>query len=182
MPANTIVMVTGEASGDFIRVTTPGDIGWVFAAYVSAGTPSGDNPGGGGGGGGTVGTVTTGLNLRASPSTAAQILTVMPAGVAVTITGTASNGFLPFTCNGLIGWAASDDIQVGGGGPEPDNGSFRTTAALNLRQGPSVTTALLLVVPEDATVISGGVAASGYTAVSYNGTSGFVLSDFLVRV
>lgn len=181
LPANTVITITAERSGEFVRVQTPGDIGWVFSGLIAAGAPPTGNPGTPPAG--TAATVTAALNLRASASTSAAILTVMPAGSAVTVTGAASNGFLPVTFGGRSGWASADYIRTGGGGaPTTPHGSFRTTAALNLRQGPSTSTPVLLVVPAGATVVSGGVSASGYTAVSYGGTSGFVISTGLVRI
>lgn len=55
-----------------------------------------------------------GLNLRSGPDTSAGILTVMPTGAQVTITGTAQNGsWLPVTYNGQDGFADGAYITVG---------------------------------------------------------------------
>ena len=45
------------------------------------------------------------LNFRSGPSLGARVMTVMPPGSAVTVTGTASNGFYPVTYHGTQGWA-----------------------------------------------------------------------------
>ncbi|MFN8592583.1 MAG: SH3 domain-containing protein [Thermomicrobiales bacterium] len=51
-------------------------------------------------------------NLRAAPSTDADVLTVLPPGTAVSIDGEASNGFVPVTGNGVTGWVAVELLQT----------------------------------------------------------------------
>ena len=178
LPAGTAVTNTGNVSGDFVQVTTPGDIGWVFKGLVTAGTAPGGNPAPNGPP--TAATTTAALNLRASASTSAQILTVIPAGAAITIYGAAVNGFFQASWNGKTGYASASFIQTGtsGGGTTV---SYRATAALNLRQQASATSALLGVVPSGAVFNGSPSSSNGYTSVTYRGVTGYVLSSFLVR-
>jgi len=57
-------------------------------------------------------TTTTGLNLRAGPGTDTAILTVIPAGATVILSGSESAGFLPVQYEGQDGWAASANLVV----------------------------------------------------------------------
>jgi uncharacterized protein YraI len=59
--------------------------------------------------------VTTGLNLRAGPSTESEILTVMPAGATVAVTGGPENGFYSVWFDGIAGYAYGDYLDFGGG-------------------------------------------------------------------
>jgi len=178
LPVNTVVTITGERSGDFIRVQTPGDIGWVYAPFVTAGNPPGGNPPPGSG---AQATTTTALNLRAQPSTGAQVLVVMPAGATIYVTGSASNGFLPVFYNGSNGWAAAQYISGGGGTNNPGAQRFKATAALNIRAQPNVNSQLLGVVPAGAVVTYNVNGTAGYIGITYNGISGFVLAAYLVQ-
>ena len=181
LPANTVVTVTGEASGEFIRVTTPGDIGWVFGAYVSFGTPGG-SPGGGTNppSDGSDGLVTTALNLREQPSTSAAILAVMPAGVSITVTGAVTVGFLPIIYNGTSGWAAADYIRSGA------NVDWRTTTDVNLRESPSLSSRILTVLPAGAGLSYAGTGNAPVTGWSgpfdYGNLRGYVASDYVVAL
>jgi soluble lytic murein transglycosylase-like protein len=56
---------------------------------------------------------TTNLNLRNGPSLQDDVQTVIPAGSAVEITGTAENGFYPVTYASLEGFAHGDYLVTG---------------------------------------------------------------------
>lgn len=130
-------------------------------------------------------TTTTALNLRAGPGTTFQILAVMPAGSRLTVTGAAEAGFYPVSFGGLTGWAAVDFVVTEGPPanlPPPaatPTGSATTTSDLNLRAGPSVTDAILAVMPPGAPVTLLGESANGFERVTYNGTSGWAFGAYL---
>jgi hypothetical protein len=72
-----------------------------------------------------VGTGGDGLNIRSSPSTAAQILATVPQGTALTVLGgpQAANGFTWWnvqTPGGVAGWAAGQFLAKPSPEPEPD--------------------------------------------------------------
>jgi hypothetical protein len=74
-------------------------------------------------------TVTTGLNLRAGPSTDSDVLTVMPAGSTVGIGGDPENGFYPVSFDGIAGYAYGDYLDFGGGSAAaPSDGGGGATA------------------------------------------------------
>jgi len=178
LPVNTVVTITGERSGDFIRVQTPGDIGWVYAPFVTVGNPPGGNPPPGSG---ARATTTSALNLRAEPSTGARVLLVMPAGATIYVTGSASNGFLPVFYNGTSGWAAAQFISGGGGTNNPGAQRYKATTALNIRAQPNANSQLLGLVPAGAIVTYSVNGTAGYIGITYNGITGFVLAAYLVQ-
>ena len=70
--------------------------------------------------------VTTGtMNLRASASTNAAVLAVVPAGATVNLTGIAENGFHYVQYNGTFGWISSTGLALGGT-PGGNNGGALT--------------------------------------------------------
>ena len=54
---------------------------------------------------------TNNVNLRAQPSATAQILSVVPAGSPVTLTGSQANGYLNVRIAGQAGWIDSRYLQ-----------------------------------------------------------------------
>jgi len=119
MPAGAVVSLTGDSADGFLSVDYSGTAGWAFADYL-------DTDGSGASASETL-YVTEDLNLRASPSTSAEVLLVMPAGAAVDVTGSEDNGFTPVSYSGQDGWAysaylSSDSNQRSG--PSSGGGSI----------------------------------------------------------
>ena len=184
MPAGAVVSLTGGTSNGFLALRYNGQDGWAAASFLTTGgtTPSPTPPPTSGGA-----TVRESLNLRAGPSTADRILTVMPAGARLSVTGGAVNGFLPVTFNGTAGWASAAFIDTGGTTPPPGGGTPPPTveratvqSALNLRAGPSTSTAVLAVMPGGASVEITGAPQSGFYPLRYNGTQGWASGDYLL--
>lgn len=187
MPAGATVTVTGAAQNGFTPVVYVGQSGWAYTSYLTSGA-SGDE-----GSSGDTGTarVTEALNLRTGPSTADGILTVMPAGAAVTLTGNSANGYLSVQYNGTAGWAYGVYLATGASAPGSDvpvnptpapsgeTGTATTTTALNLRSGPSISDPVLLVMPGGATVTLTGNGTNGFSPVTYNGTAGWAYAAYL---
>jgi uncharacterized protein YraI len=186
MPPGAPVTLTGEESNGFLGISYNGTAGWAFAEFLqTSGTPPSTDPGPtpGDGPGGTA-TVTSSLNLRAGPSTGDAVLTVMPAGAAVALTGDAANGFLAVSYGGRTGWAFATYLQTSGGTPPPasDPGTgmgATTTTDLNLRAGPSTADAILLVMPAGSAVQTTGPAQAGFYPVTYAGNTGWASGSFL---
>jgi hypothetical protein len=64
-------------------------------------------------------TTTANLNLRSGASLAASVITVIPAGTTVSVTGAAQSGFLPVTYDGQSGWASADFLRDPATIPDP---------------------------------------------------------------
>lgn len=142
--------------------------------------------------GGENATTTASLNLRAGASIEAEVLTVMPSGSRVAVTGGAENGYYPVTYGGTSGYASGDYLTFDdgapgpsdgggddGGGPAPTGDTATVTALLNLRAGPSYEAEILDVMPAGATVALTGGSENGFAAVEYNGQVGWALADYL---
>lgn len=106
LPQGMRVEVFDSFQGNFQMVGYAQQVGWVSLDYLSGG--GGD----GGGNGQPIGQlrVTSALNLRASASTSAQVIRVMPAGTMVWPSAQQSNGFRYVTLvdGSASGWAYQD--------------------------------------------------------------------------
>jgi uncharacterized protein YraI len=125
---------------------------------------------------------TSALNLRSGPGTDQHIRLVMPEGAQVEIIGGPRHGFYKVSYNGREGWASGDYLDLGGGsgnGGGSSSGSTRVLTALNLRSGPSTSSSIILVMPEDSYVDLTGDSNNGFLGVVYNGTSGWASADYL---
>ena len=91
---NTALAVSGTVQNGFRYVTHNGLAGWVWDAYI----------GQGGGAGAVKRTTTSAVNHRATPSTSAAILAVIPAGATVASLEETSNDFEKVYYNGKEGW------------------------------------------------------------------------------
>lgn len=187
---------SGSGSGNSGSGSGSGNTG---SGSGNAGSGSGDPSSG------TNATVTTDLNLRSGPSTNDTVLTVMPGGSRVTVTGAAQDGFYPVTYNGTSGWASGDYLSLDSGAPSSGSsgdgsssggssssgssgsgspsgaatGTATTTSALNLRSGPGTSYDVLEVMPAGASVTLTGQSQDDYLSVSYQGTSGWAAAAYL---
>ena len=73
-------------------------------------------------------TTTTDLNLRAGPSTDAEVLAVMPTGSTVTLTGEQEGDFVGVTFEGQEGWASTTGLAFDTEVPAEPEGSLATEA------------------------------------------------------
>lgn len=122
-------------------------------------------------------TVIEDLNLRTGPGTGYRVLTVLPAGVAIEITGAEAEGWYPVRFNDLSGWAYAEYISFGGAATGSaaatgSSGSVQGTATvvtslLNVRSGPGTSYNIVAQLPYGTTVQITGApkAADGYNWV-----------------
>lgn len=169
MPVGSHVTLTGQHSNGFWPVIYNGRAGWAASDYLrrDQGTPS------------AAGTAiaTDALNLRGGSSLGSAILTVMPRGAIVTLTGQASNGFRAVSYNGWSGWASAGYLRVTDN--TPSSGTATTLDDLNLRDGPSTGRAVLTVIPLGSAVTLTGQSSNGFRAVSWKGRQGWAFAQFL---
>ncbi|MDP9369945.1 MAG: SH3 domain-containing protein [Chloroflexota bacterium] len=181
MPAGAAVSVDGDPRNGFYPVVYAGTSGWAAGSFLALG-------GDGGAPSGTA-TTTTSLNLRAGAGTGYGVITAMPAGATVTLTGQQANGFVSLTYQGTAGWAASQYLTTGsasdgGSGGDPERspsptGTATTTTSLNLRAGAGTRHGVITVMPAGATVTLTGQQAEGFVAVTYQGMAGWAASQYL---
>lgn len=94
----TIVTASNQVESGFRYVLQDGLAGWVWDGYLT------DEVNGGDGGSGVLLRTTTAVNLRATASTSAAVLTVIPAGAQVFGLGERSNGFEKVRYDNKTGW------------------------------------------------------------------------------
>jgi uncharacterized protein YraI len=207
IPAGALVDVTGDAVGGFYPVTYGGQSGWAYSAYLTLGS-TGDGIVTTGGPRGEVNVADGPVNFRTGPSTDDPIISVIPDGPLVALTGDSANGFLSIIYTDRSGWAHADSV-LGAGAANP--GPVEVPAApdppaelpeqaipetvpvgdgvtgsamvvdgdLNLRTGPSLQHPVVLVMPDAAMVELRGEPQGGFSPVSYAGTSGWAFTAFL---
>ena len=96
------VSVSANVENGFRQVVHLGLAGWVWDAFIGNGGPSA---------GPERLTTTSALNLRATASTSAKVLTVIPEGATVGDQGESSNGFRKVAYQGAIGWCWADYLN-----------------------------------------------------------------------
>ncbi len=130
IPSVSVVTLTGEAQDGFLGVMHDGQEGWADAAYlevadIAAGTtllqpvetsapveaaanapapPMAASPG-------TQALTTTNVNLRSQPNATSVVLSVLPAGSPVSLTGSQANGYVNVRVEGQAGWIDSAYLQ-----------------------------------------------------------------------
>ncbi len=137
------------------------------------------------------------LNLRIQPSTGSTVLSSIPHGGALTITGAPQNGWYPVTVNGQTGYVSAQ--YVAPFTPTPTAGTPGTTptptptptgpygssttntpgSTLNFRQSPSTTSAVLGSIPNGGAITLTGAATNGWFPATFNGQTGYVSSQYV---
>ena len=153
---------------------------------AAAAQSSGDAPSHGPGpiydAGPVVGTAVTtvDLNLRSGPGTANAVLRVVPAGSIVAITDTVANGYRYVVHQALGGWVLDQYLDPGVTGELPYDPNYATTTAdVNLRAEPSLSGAILAVIPAGTRVRLNPEFANGFRGVEHLGVNGWVRVDYL---
>ena len=123
------------------------------------------------------------LKLRAAPALNAEILDVIPAGAAVSITGGSENGFYPVVYAGQSGYAYGayltgvDSVE----GPVTTGGQqeevYVAEGPVNFRSGPSTDDPIISVIPDGALVALNGDSANGFLGIIYTDRSGWAHAD-----
>jgi uncharacterized protein YraI len=181
MPAGAVVTLTGQQANGFLSLTYGGYSGWAHRDYLRveavpapapppvpapAPTPTG------------TAVTTDALNLRGGAGTSFPVITVMPVGTRVVLTGQVANGFHAVSLDGRNGWAASEFLAVDGTAPAPQV-LASVNDDLNLRSGPATSYGVLAVMPRGAQVALTGQVNNGFHSVDYNGISGWAFSTYL---
>jgi len=174
IPAGAVVSVSLiAATNGYAQTTYNGTSGWAATGVLDGGTPTLPPTT-------TTLVVLADLNLRVGPSLADAVLLVMPEGSTVGVTAEASNGFRRVVFEGTDGWASVEFLSESDGVPTPPAaGSLVVTTGLNLREGPSLADAVLLIMPEGSVVSSTSDVSNGFRRVLYNGTSGWASIEYL---
>ncbi len=125
---------------------------------------------------------TAALNLRASASTSAKVLLVIPKGALVAAAGPEQSGFIKVSYAGNIGWAHKDYLTVSNGGSNDVpvyTGNGYTNDDVNMRSGPGVNYGVIRVLPAGTTVQLFDSYSNNYRMIGYAAQTGWVSIDFI---
>lgn len=191
MPKGASVTLTGKTSGGFRSVTYQGFSGWASADYIKAQGATQPAPPS------ATGSATTkdALNLRAGAGTGFTVVTVMPRGAKVALSGKSANGFYQVTWNGKTGWASGDYLTFASTppanpAPQPTpppvspppaspSGTAVTKDSLNLRSGPGTNYGVVVVMPAQSRVALTGKTQNNFLEMSFNGRKGWAHRDYI---
>ena len=104
IPAGATISVTGDAVGGFYPVKYNGQTGYASADYITFTKPQTNKTAY------VYNTDGANLNMRSGASTKTSIVTKIPAGSTITVTGDATNGFYPVKYGIYSGYASTSYI------------------------------------------------------------------------
>lgn len=116
------------------------------------------------------------VNLRANPSTSADILYTIPEGAKVTIESSSpQNGFYKIKHDGTVGWSFGKYYEPTGGAAGPvESTTMVATADVNLRKGPGTSYGVIVVVPTGSSVkVLDPNPQNGFYNIDYQGSVGW---------
>lgn len=209
MPAGSSVEIVGDPVDGFYLVSYEGQTGYAYSDYLSVGG-TGDGAVTTGGDMSEVNVVDGPVNFRSGPSEDDGIISVIPDGGLVALTGDSINGFYSIIYTDQSGWAHGDSIfgtssddgvapveepvvpeaPVVPDPPAVDEtvpvGDVVTGSAtvvdggLNLRSGPGIDYAVVSTLPDGSSVELRGETQGNFQPLSFDGTTGWASADFLV--
>jgi len=177
----------GESSNSFIPVTVGGQSGWVKMSMVTptkpavvagipatTGTPVTSS---------TTYTTTGAVNLRASASTSAKILTVIPKGKSVGKVKATSGVWRNVTYSGKTGWVHSVYLKAATATPAKAKpaATYKTKAAVNMRAKASMKGKVLKVLPKGKYVGKVKASSGVWRKVTVGGKTGWVHKNYLKK-
>lgn len=177
----TEVVVLENQKDGWYKVDLDGTVGYMSADYLSV-TPSTYT--------GTLNTDGFSLNLRSGPGTNYSKVESIPSGAALIITGI-EDGWYQTSYNGVKGYVSSDYVKLNDAAAEetpPAETPVKTNLgtgtpntngiSLNMRSGPGTNYDMIDSIPFGATLTITD-AVNGWYKTSYNGTEGYVSSDYI---
>jgi len=131
---------------------------------------------------------TSGARLRSGPGTGYSVVASLAKGTEVRYLadGGGANGYrwykVRVLATGKEGFVSASLLSAPDAGPGGDPvivGSAKTTAAVNLRSGPSTGNSVLRVVPKGAVVQASNTYRDGFRYVIHNGLAGWIADQYL---
>lgn len=98
VPAGFEMELTGSASGTYVQVLAGGVVGWVDVNLIHAGQI-------------TTATTNAVTPITAEPNDSGQLLTIVPAGNTVILTGAQVDAYLAGSYEGIGGWLPAENIE-----------------------------------------------------------------------
>jgi len=167
LPKSTPVDVLGESNG-WYNVSHSGTIGHIRADMLTS-SPSQQ--------GSQVMRTVSAVNLRASASASSSILKTLAQGATVDVLANESNGWSKVSHNGTNGYIKTSLLSASAA--EQAIATIKTLIRVNLRAGPSTTTAILRTLEANTSVDILENQSDGWSRVRVGSTSGYIRSDLL---
>lgn len=124
------------------------------------------------------GTVTaSALNMRSEPSTSSSVVTCLPRGTVVVLTGTSGNWY-QVAYKGSTGYMIKDYLDVSSSADAALGEGTVTGNYVNIRSGPSTSNSVIGSRSKGDTLSVTGVSSNWYK-VSLSGSTGYIRSDYL---
>ena len=195
------VSVRGANQGDWVPVTCGGQAGFAHGSFLSVSASSGTTapaaPSAPSTGTGSVTVANTGgqgLNCRSGAGTSFSIVTTLALGQSVTTRSGSVNGWTAVICGGTNGFVSSEFVSgsaVSTPAPTPaapvapsgmGNGDHaQVTSSLNLRYSASLSSSIATVLQTGVVVLVTGSVTNSFYPVNYDGLTGFVHQDYVVK-
>jgi len=178
--AGTKVEVLEYNAGGWSKISYNGAVGYIKSDYIK---PSA-------GSGGALYKTKAGVNFRTGPSTGSDVIRLLSTGTTVEMLENDQSGWSKVSVNGTVGYIRSDllsgpvtNAQQSGStaasGQSVAGAIYRTTTGVNLRSGPSTNDDVIKILVSGTSVSMLEHDPSGWSKVSYNGTVGYIRSDYL---
>ena len=116
------------------------------------------------------------VNFRTEGSLDAEVIRTLDAGVNVEVLEHRPGGWSRVDVNGTIGYIKSDYLTIPAGAASV---AFKTTDGVNFRTGPSLEADIITSISLGTSVEVLEHDATGWSKVDFNGTVGYINSDFL---
>ncbi len=125
---------------------------------------------------------TANLNVRTGPSTSTKILTTLKKGTKVTGTGSVSKDWLPITYDGKKAYVCADYLKKSAASSSSSSvvtTTKKTTANVNLRTQPSLTSSIIKVIKKGSTVHVASKKSGQFSQVVVDGANRWMATRYL---
>jgi uncharacterized protein YkwD/uncharacterized protein YraI len=132
-------------------------------------------------------TAASDINLRSGPADTYDLVTTLPPGTQMTVTGQEQQSYVPVNVDGQFGWVGAEWIERGpvsleqtaapNGASQP--GTANTIGAVELRSGPSADGSVVTTIPDVTEVSLTGEAQEGFLGVRFDGQQGWADAAYL---
>ena len=170
--------LTNAVVGGCVALAMLGTTGLVIASVANASTPM---------------TATTWVNMRSGPSTSYGVVSVLAPNEAVTSNDVSGGWHQVTTAKGVTGWVYQNYLKASEQAPAPSSpapaqptdpapaasGQATTTAAVNVRSGPSTGYSIVGVAAKGSTLPTTGKTSGGWTEVVWSGAARWISSNYL---
>ena len=123
------------------------------------------------------------VNVRKGPSTSTEVLTTLQKGAVVIGAGSTSGDWRPISFDGGTAWLFADYVSSTSSPKVPATvaraGQRTTTANVNLRTEPTLTSEILKVVKKGGKVAATGRASGDFTEVTVDGVARWLFTQYV---